>query len=49
MTVSKVEYVPDGPPKVYFISHNYDGQYRELTSALYVEHQNSSVRIYQIP
>lgn len=49
MTVSKVEYVPDGPPKVYFISHNYDGEYRELTNALYVEHQNSSVRIYQIP
>lgn len=49
MTVSKIEYVPGGPPKVYFISHNYDGEYRELTDALYVEHQNSTVRIYQIP
>lgn len=49
MTVSKVEYVPGGPPKVYFISHNYDGEYRELTNALYVEHQNSTVRIYHIP
>lgn len=49
MTVSKVEYVPGGPPKVYFISHNYDGEYRELTNALYIEHQNSTVRIYHIP
>ncbi|WP_455133778.1 amidase domain-containing protein [Microbacterium aurum] len=49
MTVSKVEYVPGGPPKVYFISHNYDGEYRELTNALYVEHQNSTVRIYHLP
>lgn len=49
MTVSKVEYVPGGAPKVYFISHNYDGEYRELTDALYVEHQNSTARIYHIP
>lgn len=49
MTVSKVEYVPGGPPKVFFISHNYDGEYRELTDALYVEHQDSTVRIYHIP
>lgn len=49
MTVSKVEYRPDGPPVVSFISHNEDGEFRELTTALYVEHQNSTVRIYQIP
>ncbi|PZU45710.1 MAG: hypothetical protein DI566_09660 [Microbacterium sp.] len=49
MTVSKVEYVPGGPPIVSFISHNYDGEYRELTNALYVEHQNSTTRIYHIP
>lgn len=49
MTVSKVDYVPGGPPTVYFISHNENGEYRELTNALYVEHQNSTVRIYHIP
>ena len=49
MTVSKVEYVPGGAPIVSFISHNDDGEYRELTNALYVEHQNSTVRIYHIP
>ncbi len=49
MTVSKVEYVPGAPPTVYFISHNNDGEYRELANALYVEHQNSTVRIYHIP
>lgn len=49
MTVSKVEYNPDGPPTVYFVSHNYDGDYRELTNALYVEHADSTVRIYHIP
>ncbi|MFT4052569.1 MAG: amidase domain-containing protein [Microbacterium sp.] len=49
MTVSKVEYVPGEDPKVYFISHNSDGEYRELTYTLYTEHQNSTVAIYQIP
>ncbi|MCT9819192.1 amidase domain-containing protein [Microbacterium sp. W1N] len=49
MTVSKVEYVPGGPPVVSFISHNSDGEYRELTHALYVEHTDSTVRIYHIP
>ena len=49
MTVSKVEYNPDGPPTVYFVSHNYDGDFRELTNALYVEHSDSTVRIYHIP
>lgn len=49
MTVSKVEYVAGAAPKVYFISHNENGEYRELTNALYVEHQDSTVRIYQIP
>ncbi|MGB4778384.1 amidase domain-containing protein, partial [Microbacterium sp.] len=49
MTVSKVEYAPDGPPVVYFISHNDDGEYRELTHALYVEHHDSTARIYHIP
>ncbi len=49
MTVSKVEYVPGGPPVVSFISHNYDGEFRELTHALSVEHTDSTVRIYHIP
>lgn len=49
MTVSKVEYVPGGPPTVYFIGHNSDAEYRELNTALYVEHENSTVRIYHIP
>lgn len=49
MTVSKVDYVPGAAPTVYFISHNENGEYRELTNALYVEHQNSTVRIYHIP
>lgn len=49
MTVSQVEYVPGGPPIVSFISHNYDGEFRELTHALYVEHTDSTVRIYHIP
>lgn len=49
MTVSKVEYVPGGAPIVSFISHNYDGEYRELTAALYEEHTDSTVRIYHLP
>ncbi len=49
MTVSKVDYVAGGAPIVYFISHNYDGDYRELTHALYTEHSDSTVRIYSIP
>lgn len=49
MTVSKVEYVPGGAPKVYFISHNEDGEYRELTTVLHVEHTDSDVWIYHIP
>ena len=49
MTVSKVEYVPGGPPKVSFISHNEDGEYRDLTTVLHVEHTDSQVWIYHIP
>ena len=49
MTVSKVEYVPGGAPKVYFISHNEDGEYRELETVLNVEHTDSTVWIYHIP
>lgn len=49
MTVSKVEYVPGRPPVVSFISHNYDGEYRELVYTLYTEHQDSTTRIYHIP
>lgn len=49
MTVSKVEYIPGAAPRVSFISHNYDGEFRELTEALYVEHSDSTVRIYHIP
>ncbi|AYF97990.1 amidase domain-containing protein [Protaetiibacter intestinalis] len=48
MTVSKVEYTPDGPV-VYFVSHNSDGDYRELQYTLFTQHQNSKVRIYSIP
>ncbi|MFT4214753.1 MAG: amidase domain-containing protein [Microbacterium sp.] len=49
MTVSKVEYVPGEDPKVYFISHNDDAEYRELIETLYEEHEDSTVRIYEIP
>ena len=48
MTVSKVEYTADGPV-VYFVSHNSDGANRELQETLFVQHQNSTVRIYSIP
>ena len=48
MTVSKVEYTADGPI-VYFVSHNSDGDYRELQYTLFTQHQNSKVRIYSIP
>lgn len=48
MTVSKVEYTADGPV-VYFVSHNADGDYRELQYTLFTQHQNSKVRIYSIP
>lgn len=49
MTVSRVEYVPGGAPKIFFIGHNPDLEYRELTAALYQEHTDSTVRIYHIP
>ncbi len=48
MTVSKVEYTADGPV-VYFVSHNSDGDYRELQYTLFTQHQDSKVRIYSIP
>lgn len=49
MTVSKVEYVPGGPPKVSFTGHNEDGEYRDLTTVLHVEHTDSQVWISHIP
>lgn len=48
MTVSKVEYTADGPV-VYFVSHNADGDYRELQYTLFEQHSDSKVRIYSIP
>lgn len=48
MTVSKVEYTSDGPV-ISFVSHNEDGDYRELQYTLFTQHQNSTVRIYSIP
>ncbi|GAA5032703.1 hypothetical protein GCM10025738_15110 [Microbacterium fluvii] len=48
MTVSKIEYTTEGPV-IYFASHNSDGQYRELMTALYEEHSDSTVKIYSIP
>ena len=48
MTVSKVDYTADGPV-VYFVSHNADGDYRELQYTLFEQHSNSLVRIYSIP
>lgn len=48
MTVSKVEYTADGPV-VYFVSHNADGDYRELEYTLFEQHSDSKVRIYSIP
>ncbi|TXK18693.1 amidase domain-containing protein [Homoserinibacter sp. GY 40078] len=47
MTVSKVEYTADGPI-VYFVSHNEDGDARELQHVLYEQHTDSTVRIYSI-
>ncbi|UOE45392.1 amidase domain-containing protein [Agromyces larvae] len=48
MTVSKVEPGPDGPI-VSFVSHNLDGEYRELRYTLYEQHSNSSAWIFSIP
>ncbi|WP_167052336.1 amidase domain-containing protein [Salinibacterium sp. ZJ77] len=48
MTVSKAEYTADGPV-VYFVSHNADGDYRELQHTLFEQHSDSLVRIYSIP
>ena len=48
MTVSKVEHTDDGPV-VYFVSHNADGDYRELQYTLFEQHKDSLVRIYSIP
>ena len=36
-------------PKVSFISHNEDGEYRDLTTVLHVEHTDSQVWISHIP
>lgn len=48
MTVSKVEYTPDGP-KISFVSHNDDGRERDLTETVTVQHPGADYRIYLIP
>jgi hypothetical protein len=48
MTVSKVEYSPDGPV-ISFASHNTDGRYRPMPATLTAEGSGSTVRIYSIP
>lgn len=48
MTVSRVEYSPDGPI-ISFASHNSDGQYRPMPKALADPESGSTMRIYSIP
>lgn len=48
MTVSRVDYTPDGPV-VYFASHNSDGAERELMYSLYEEHSDSTAWFYHLP
>ncbi|MFH8253255.1 amidase domain-containing protein [Microbacterium sp. B2969] len=48
MTVSRVEYSPDGPV-ISFASHNTDGQYRPMPATLTAQGSGSTVRIYSIP
>lgn len=48
MTVSRVEYSPDGPV-ISFASHNTDGQYRPFPATLLDKSSGSTVRIYSIP
>ena len=48
MTVSKVEYSPDGPV-ISFVSHNTDGQYRPMPATLTAKGSGSTARIYSIP
>ena len=48
MTVSRVEYSPDGPV-ISFASHNTDGKYRPFPATLHDKESGSSVRIYSIP
>lgn len=48
MTVSRVEYSPDGPV-ISFVSHNTDGQYRPMPATLTAKGSGSTVRIYSIP
>jgi hypothetical protein len=48
MTVSRVEYSPDGPV-ISFASHNTDGQYRPMPKTLTDKGSGSTARIYSIP
>ncbi|SIT87867.1 Putative amidase domain-containing protein [Microbacterium sp. RU33B] len=48
MTVSRVEYSPDGPI-ISFASHNTDGQYRPMPKTLSDADSGSTMKIYSIP
>lgn len=48
MTVSRVEYSPDGPI-ISFASHNADGQYRPMPKTLSETKSGSTMKIYSIP
>ncbi|WP_345800222.1 amidase domain-containing protein [Microbacterium sp. AZCO] len=48
MTVSRVEYSPEGPI-ISFASRNTDGRYRPMPATLTTPGSGSSVRIYSIP
>lgn len=48
MTVSRVEYTPDGPV-ISFASHNNDGQYRPMPATLTEPGSGSTMRLYSIP
>lgn len=48
MTVSRVEYSPDGPI-ISFASHNTDGQYRPMPKTLSDPKSGSTMKIYSIP
>lgn len=48
MTVSRVEYTPDGPV-ISFASHNNDGQYRPMPETLSDPTSGSTMRLYSIP
>ncbi|GMA29254.1 amidase domain-containing protein [Arenivirga flava] len=48
MTVSRIEQGADGPI-VYFVSHNRDGEYRELRHVIEVEWPGANAWFYSIP